>query len=237
MGLRRIFAALAVLALGLLLATAGVAAASSQFSSDGSVREHDWSTDSNPKPPVTEPPVTQPPVTQAPAPEHPSHGGNPDQEPSSGGGVTAEGTPPAGVPQTPVTAPAAAVNGPAPATAAAAPIDSGAAVAPETGTGPDAGNGGTPTAATADPPAVAPQDPYSLAGIPQLRSLGQIAAAVTDGPAAARQLLTTPTGRSVLVLLGLVLAIVVFLSLHRRLDRGDPKLAAAQLGSDVERFR
>jgi hypothetical protein len=35
----------------------------------------------------------------------------------------------------------------------------------------------------------------------------------------------------------LALAIACFLSLHRRSDQGDRKLAAARTGSDVARFR
>ncbi|MDQ1430080.1 MAG: hypothetical protein QOF40_682, partial [Actinomycetota bacterium] len=64
----------------------------------------------------------------------------------------------------------------------------------------------------------------------------QVAASV-PGAGAARELLSTPAGRSVAVLVGLVLAILVFLAVHRRLDRGDPRLAAAPVGSDVARFR
>lgn len=186
MGPRRITAASAALALGLLLATAGVAAPSS--GSHGAGRDHQqadgagagsWNSDSEP------PPVTDPPVTEPPAPGHPSYGehgsasgssggstgphgdGNPEQDPSSGGGVSTAGTPPAGVPQTLVTAPAAAVS---------------------------------------------------------------------DGPTTAREL-ATPAGHSVAILIALVLAVLLFLSVHPRLDRSDPKLSAAQSGPDVARFR
>jgi hypothetical protein len=75
-----------------------------------------------------------------------------------------------------------------------------------------------------------------LAGLPQLRSLGQLAASVPGG-SAARELLASPAGRSVAVLAALVLAILVFLAVHRRLDRNDPRLMAAPVGSDVARFR
>ena len=187
----------------------------------------------------------------------PHDDGNPQEEPPSGGGVNAAGTPPAGVPQTPVPAPAAAVDGPAPAAAAAAPTVSVAQVAAgtaagagttgtgTTGTGANAGTGTTGADAPAETPAVTPvetplvpvADPFSLSGLPQLRTLGELAASVTDGPSTARALLATPAGRSVAVLLGLVLAIILFLSVHRRLDRDDPKLATAPSGSDVARFR
>ncbi len=86
-------------------------------------------------------------------------------------------------------------------------------------------------------PIVMASDPYSFAGLPHLGSLGQIAASVSDGPATARALLATRTGRSVAVLLGFVLAILLFLSIHRRFDRGDRKLATARSVGDVARFR
>jgi hypothetical protein len=137
----------------------------------------------------------------------------------------------------PPKAPAAAVNGPAPAAAAAAPIADVAQVAAPV----FSANGGiAATAAPTTPDAsalAAGPAADSISGLPQLRSLGQVAASVTDGPSTARELLTTPAGRSVTVLLGLILAVLLFLSVHRRLDRSDPKLAAVQSASDVARFR
>ena len=272
MGPRRISAALAALALGLLLAMGGGAAASS--SSPRSGHGHDKS--------------------QAPTPRHPSDGehhtangsprgstdphddGNPEQEPTSGGGVDAAGTPPAGVTPTPVPAPAAAVSGPAPAPAAAAPTVAATpptvaatpptvAAAPPTISPTAPTNSGAPpnvsavvatisppevaaagtavgvdTAPLAAPPAAEPpsvDDPFSWDGLPQLGSLGEVAASVSDGPATARVLLASPTGRSVVALLGLVVAILLFLAVHGRFDRSDPKLAAAHSGPDVARFR
>ena len=60
---------------------------------------------------------------------------------------------------------------------------------------------------------------------------------MTDGPSAARALLSTGTGRSLAVIVALLAAITVFLAVHRRTDRGDRKLAAARNGPDVARFR
>ena len=140
-------------------------------------------------------------------------------------------------------APAAAANGPAPAAAAAAPIESAVEV-DASATGTDAGTGGTGTdtpapeiPATLITPAAPAPAPISLAGLPQLGTIGELAASVTDGPSAARALLATPTGRSLAVLFGLALAIVLFLAVHRRLDRNDPKLASPHSGPDVARFR
>jgi hypothetical protein len=138
------------------------------------------------------------------------------------------------------------VNGPAPAAAAAAPTVAAAQVAAagttggaggtgNAGTGnAGTGNGGTTGETAAATPLAPVADP--LAGLPQLRSLGEVAASVSDGTTA-RELLATPAGRSVAVLVGLVLALLVFLGVHRRLDRSDPKLTTAPAGSDVARFR
>jgi hypothetical protein len=49
--------------------------------------------------------------------------------------------------------------------------------------------------------------------------------------------LSTETGRPIAVVLALFAAILLFLSIHRRVDRGDPKLASAHTGPDVARFR
>jgi hypothetical protein len=119
------------------------------------------------------------------------------------------------------------VNGPAPAAAAAAPTVAASQVA----AAPPTGGAGDTAAATPLQPVADP-----LSGLPQLRSLGEIAASVSGGTTA-RELLATPAGRSVAVLVGLLLALLVFLGVHRRLDRSDPKLATAPAGSDVARFR
>jgi hypothetical protein len=133
------------------------------------------------------------------------------------------------------------VNGPAPAAAAAAPTvaASQVAAAPPTGGAGGTGNAGTGNGGTAgDTTAATPLQPVAdpLSGLPQLQSLGEIAASVSGGTTA-RELLATPAGRSVAVLVGLLLALLVFLGVHRRLDRSDPKLATAPAGSDVARFR
>ena len=58
-----------------------------------------------------------------------------------------------------------------------------------------------------------------------LGSLGSITDRVTDGPSAARDLLSSGTGRSLAVSAVLLLALVTFLAVHRRADRGDRKLS------------
>jgi hypothetical protein len=143
---------------------------------------------------------------------------------------------------TPVEAPAAAASGPAPDAAAAAPVtglvadafvvESVTAVAP-------GGDGSAPTDAPVTEPAVAAAVPdmAGLAGLPDLGSVGVVTARVTDGPTAARALLSTGPGRSLAVVAVLLLIIGLFLSVHRWADRGDRKLAAARSGSDVARFR
>jgi hypothetical protein len=70
-----------------------------------------------------------------------------------------------------------------------------------------------------------------------LGSLGSITGDVADGPSAAREVLSTGTGRSLVAITVLLGAIVVFLGLHRRSDRNDKKLADARSGPEVARFR
>jgi hypothetical protein len=70
-----------------------------------------------------------------------------------------------------------------------------------------------------------------------LGSVGALAGNVTEGPSAARRLLSSGTGRSLAALCVLLVAIALFLAVHRRTDRGDRKLAAARRGSEVARFR
>ncbi len=157
--------------------------------------------------------------------------------PPAGGGVDAAGVP-GGVPQTPVVAPAAAASGPAPAAAAAgAPTVLASRDTTVTVNGPTGTGGAAPdiVAAAAVPAPVTV--PFSLAGLPQLRSLGEIADSVGDSPSAARALLVSPAGRSPAVFGGLVLAVFLFLVVHRRLDRGDPRLVATRFGPAAARFR
>jgi hypothetical protein len=170
-------------------------------------------------------------------------------ENQGGGGVTASGV---DAPPTPGKAPAAAASGPAPDAAAAAPLTGPVVdalvvteVVPAVAPG-----GGDPTApdALAAVPAIpasptipaAVQDGSLVAGLgdlPDLRSVGAVATDVNAGPAGARQILSTGPGRSLLMVAVLLLAIGVFISVHRWMDRGDRKLAAARSGSDVARFR
>lgn len=157
-------------------------------------------------------------------------------EPHADGGVDAAGSP-AGVPQTSAVAPAAAANGPAPV-AAAAPASGGVVGREVTLAGSAAPDVARPAAVPPTPAApAAVEDPFPSAGLPQLGPPGGIAASVDGGPSTPRRLLATPAGRSLAALGGLVLAILLFLVVHRRLDRSDPKLAAPRLGSDVARFR
>ncbi len=146
------------------------------------------------------------------------------------------------IPSTPVEAPAAAASGPAPDAAAAAPVTNSVADAfvVESVTASAPGGGGpapanAPVTELAAP--VAASVPADLAGLPVLGSVGAVANRVSDGPSAARELLSTGPGRSLAVVAVLLLAIGVFLSVHRWSDRGDRKLAAARSGSDVARFR
>jgi hypothetical protein len=125
------------------------------------------------------------------------------------------------------------VSGPAPDAAAAAPTS---------GTGGDGfvasalGGPGdvvpAPDAAATPPPAAA----STVAGLEQLPVLGSLGS-ITDGPSAAREVLSTGAGRSLLAVGLLLGALGVFLLVHRRSDRTDTKLAAARSGPDVARFR
>jgi hypothetical protein len=132
-----------------------------------------------------------------------------------------------------VEVPAAAVSGPAPDAAAAAPINSPVFGAIAAGVGAAGAAGG---AATDGPPAAA-DAPAASVGLPALGTVGSIAGDVTTGPAAARELLSSGTGRSLAFIMALLGAIGVFLAVHRRADRGDRRLAAARSGPDVARFR
>jgi hypothetical protein len=89
-------------------------------------------------------------------------------------------------------------------------------------------------AVTTPPP---PSGLQGLGDVPLLGSLGSITDHVTDGPSAARALLSTGAGQSLAVLGALLGAIVLFLMVHRRSDRSDRKLAAARSGPEVARFR
>jgi hypothetical protein len=94
-----------------------------------------------------------------------------------------------------------------------------------------------PDVASVAAPALPPSDLAGLQDLPALGSIGDVANRVTDGPSAARELLSTGTGRALAVILALLVAIYVFLVVHRRADRGDRKLAAARTGPEVARFR
>jgi hypothetical protein len=109
------------------------------------------------------------------------------------------------------------------------------------------GGGGTPAASVAAPVA-APvaaivttpatgNASVALGDLPDLGSIGKVGSTVADGSSVARTLLSTGTGRPIAVVLALLGAILLFLSIHRRVDRSDPKLTAVNAGPDVARFR
>ena len=271
LGPRRTTLVLALLALGLLVASAGVAAAS-----DGA-----WSH----APSVPTPAPDGSGVPTATWTDHGKHGSEPGDADSrghdadghdtgghdadSGGvGTTDDGSsggttdPDDGhssggdtggdvtgtsvdIPSTPVQAPAPTASGPAPDAVAPAPIVSAVEVfVPADGaTGTDLGAPAAfdGVAPVADVPAlVAPSVPtgaVSLTGLPELGTIGSLASNVSGGPTDPRTLLSSGTGRSVAVVLALLGAILLFLAFHRRVDRGDPKLATARAGPDLARFR
>jgi hypothetical protein len=84
-------------------------------------------------------------------------------------------------------------------------------------------------------PAVAPSPPPETAG--ETSVLGPIGDFGAVLPRVAREVFSTPAGRSAVWVAGLLLAIVVFLLVHRRLDHRDPKLATAPVSGDLARFR
>ena len=76
-----------------------------------------------------------------------------------------------------------------------------------------------------------------MGDLPDLGSIGKVGATAAAGSSVARTLLSTGTGRPIAIVLALLGAILLFLSIHRRVDRSDPKLAAANAVPDVARFR
>jgi hypothetical protein len=92
-----------------------------------------------------------------------------------------------------------------------------------------------PVAALVTTPATATPS-VSLGDLPSLGSIGKLGSTVGDG-SVARTLLSTGTGRPIAIVLALLGAILLFLSIHRRVDRTDPKLTAVNAGPDVARFQ
>ncbi|MFI5053033.1 MAG: hypothetical protein ACHQDE_01620 [Acidimicrobiia bacterium] len=90
-----------------------------------------------------------------------------------------------------------------------------------------------PAGPVTEPVAAQPAAPDS----PAFPDLGAIGAFGASAPEAARELLTTPTGRSLVLVLALMVAILAFLGVHRRLDRRDLKLATARTAGDLVRFQ
>jgi hypothetical protein len=154
-----------------------------------------------------------------------------------GGEVTGSG---AGTPSAPVEAPAVAASGPAPDAATAAP-DPGPvteAFVPAVGITDAPGVAfAVPAGASVAAAALPPSELTGLDELPVLGAIGSVTNRVTDGPSAARALLSTGTGRSLAVIVSLLGAMAVFLAVHRRTDRNDRKLAAARSGPEVARFR
>ena len=171
----------------------------------------------------------------------------PDDGHSSGGdtGGDVTGTS-VDIPSTPVQAPAPTASGPAPDAVAPAPIISsfgvfvpaGGSTGTDAGAAPAAFDGVAPAAdLSALVAPAAPTGAVSLVSLPELGTIGSLASSVPGGTTDARALLSSGTGRSVAVVLALLAAILVFLAIHRRVDRSDPKLAAARTGPDLARFR
>jgi hypothetical protein len=108
------------------------------------------------------------------------------------------------------------------------------AFVPEVGGG--AGTTDAPVAALVTAPATGNAS-ISLGDLPDLGSIGKVASAVGSGSTTAGTLLSSGAGRPIAIVLALLGAVLMFLSFHRRVDRSDPKLAAATTGPDVARFR
>jgi len=155
---------------------------------------------------------------------------------SSAGGGT--GTPPVTTPAVPTptvpaVAPALPVTPPVVAVAAA-PLPSPVAA-------PTAGSTAAPTAASAAGDTTADV----AAAAPDLSGLAGLTPPVAPTPAAsqagllpaARGVLATPEARSLAAVLALALAVLLFLAVQGRFDRGEPKLAGVRDGRDVARFR
>jgi hypothetical protein len=93
----------------------------------------------------------------------------------------------------------------------------------------------------ADPVSPAPLDPSlpdasvgAAVSVPPLDAIGTLGGAA---PATADRLLRTRTARSIAAVVALVLALLVFLGLHRLIDRHDPKLATVPTSGVLARFR
>jgi hypothetical protein len=104
------------------------------------------------------------------------------------------------------------------------------------------GTDGTDAAAAIAPAdavaaAVAPSSGVALDRLPVLGSIGAAVTRAHDTPSVPRALLESAPGRSLAVVLALLGAILLFLAIHRRVDRGDQKLVAAGTGPDLARFR
>ncbi len=157
---------------------------------------------------------------------------------SGGDGGSGVGGSSVGTPPTPVEAPPATASGPAPDAVAAAPISTPAEQVFAPAFVPAVGGGGTteaPVAALVTAPATGNAS-ISLGELPNLGSIGQVASTVGDA-SPTRTLLSSGAGRPIAIVLALLGVVFLFLSIHRRVDRSDPKLAAANVGPDVVRFR
>jgi len=184
--------------------------------------------------PPTTPPTTTPPTTP---PKPPASGSNTGS--NSGGGPGEQGEPPAPTPDpTPAPSPGAGGGtdlGPAvaaPATADDAPAPAGPAAAGTAAAGPGAPPADDPGAA--DAVAVAPAPTDDALALPDF-VVGTIDDTAT--PRTAAESLVARAPQSIAAVAALILAIIVFLAFHRRPDRHDPRLAAANGVQDVARFR
>jgi pyruvate/2-oxoglutarate dehydrogenase complex dihydrolipoamide acyltransferase (E2) component len=83
-------------------------------------------------------------------------------------------------------------------------------------------------------PAVAAAPP--VADAPPVEPVASAAVAPADLLPAAREVLATPEARSVAAVFAIALAVLLFLALHGRFDRAEPKLIDGGDGRDLARF-
>ena len=260
---RRTFFVLAGVALGIVVATAGVAAAGSDGSRGGRAATTLVVSGRGERAHGAGDARTGHDGTANRQIEHGDRHGSPTPlaGPSAMGAVgsshTPAGVPPGGVTGTsagspaPVEAPVAAANGPAPVAAATAPNSvapaavvhaptHAPAATPAATVDPNAIPAAQPSSAPTPVPTPVPSPVATPAPGPDLSvlgALGSLAPPIADERTAVRSVLTTTTGRSVVTVIAVLIAMVLFLSMHRRLDRNDPKLASASAQADVARFR
>jgi hypothetical protein len=186
-------------------------------------------------PPTTTPPTTAPTTPPTTPTQPPASGSNAG---GNGGRPGEQGKPPTSTPD-PAPSPSPGAGGgndlgpavAAPATADDAPAQAGPAAAGSAAAGP----GAPPADPGADAVAVAPAPTDDAAlSLPDF-VVGTIDDTAT--PRTAAESLVARAPQSIAAVAALILAIIVFLAFHRRPDRHDPRLAAANGVQDVARFR